>query len=116
MFGAQRRWVKIWSDPTGDRGRPAEPKRLARLKHEQVTDLVYVSDFGVMNVVPNRHNRQATILILDMNYWGVAYLRPFQQSELSKTGDSERRMILAEYTLVAKNPLSSGKVMGCVAA
>lgn len=71
---------------------------------------VYVSDFGELKIVPSRFNRDRTVQLLDMEYWGVAYLRPFQQFELSKTGDSEKRQMLAELTLVAKNPASSGKV------
>ena len=51
-----------------------------------------------------------SVLVLDMEYWGCAYLRPFQQVELSKTGDSEKRQLLVEYALVAKQQASSGVV------
>lgn len=72
---------------------------------------VYVSDFGILKVVPSRFNRERVIQVLDMEYWGIAYLRPFQQFELAKTGDSEQREMLAEYTLVAKQQLSSAKLV-----
>lgn len=71
---------------------------------------VYVSDFGELKIVPSRFNRDRTVQILDMEYWGVAYLRPFQQFELAKTGDAEKRQMLAELTLVSKNEAASGKI------
>ena len=70
----------------------------------------YVSDFGAMKVVPNRFQRDRTAFVLDMEYWAVGYLRPFMQFPLAKTGDSEPRQILAEYTLISKNQAASGKV------
>jgi len=71
---------------------------------------VYVSDFGEHMIVPNRFQRDRTALVLDMDYWKVATLRPIQQIMLAKTGDSEKREMLVEYTLVASNPNASGKV------
>lgn len=77
----------------------------------------YKSNFGILKVVPNRFQRsakwsdaKACAFILDMDYWAVSFLRPIQMYELSKTGDSEKRQMLAEYTLIAKNEASSGKV------
>lgn len=60
---------------------------------------IYVSDFGQVSVVPNRFQRNRTAFVLDPEYAKVAYLRPFQQNELAKTGDSEKRQLLVEYTL-----------------
>lgn len=71
---------------------------------------VYVSDFGEHMIVPNRFNRDRTALVLDMDYWKVATLRPIQQIPLAKTGDSEKREMLVEFTLVAANPNASGKI------
>ncbi|HSQ91560.1 MAG TPA: DUF5309 domain-containing protein [Nitrospiraceae bacterium] len=71
---------------------------------------VYVSDFGEHRIVPNRFQRDKTCLILDMDYWSVAYLRRFEQLEIARTGDSEKRQIISEYTLVCRNELASGKV------
>jgi hypothetical protein len=73
----------------------------------------YVSDFGTFKVVPNRFSRDRTITVLDMEYWAVAYLRPFQQFALAKVGDSDQRQILAEYCLVSRNQAASGKVTDC---
>ena len=74
---------------------------------------LYVSDFGQHKIVPNRFSRDRVIFILDMEYWSIAYLRPFQSVPLAVTGDSQQRMILAEYTLVSRNEAASGKVADC---
>lgn len=71
---------------------------------------VYVSDFGEHRIVPNRFQRDKTALILDMDYWAVSYLRKFEQYEIAKTGDAEKRQIVCEYTLECRNELASGKV------
>ena len=65
---------------------------------------VYVSDFGEVTFVPNRHQQENRVDILEMDKWELSYLRPFQTKELAKTGDSEKRMILTEYTLTARSP------------
>lgn len=70
----------------------------------------YVSDFGQHQIVANRFQPATDVYVLDMEYWECAYLRPIQSETLAKTGDSDRRMIIAEYTLCAKNPSSSGKI------
>lgn len=70
----------------------------------------YQSDFGLFKVVPNRFNRDRTLTVLDMDFWEVAYLRPFQSFPLAKVGDSDQRMILAEFSLKSLNEAASGKV------
>ena len=60
---------------------------------------IYVSDFGNVSVVANRFQRERDGLVLDPEYASVAYLRPFQQIELAKTGDAEKRMLVVEYGL-----------------
>jgi hypothetical protein len=42
-----------------------------------------------------------------------AFLRPFQTKELASAGDNDKRLLLAEYTLVARNADSSGLVADC---
>ncbi len=73
----------------------------------------YQSDFGALKIVPNRFSRDRTVSILDMEYWAVAYLRPFQSFPLAKVGDSDQRMILAEYSLESREESASGKVVDC---
>lgn len=71
---------------------------------------VYASDFGQLQVVPNRFSRDRDAYVLDMNYWGIAFLRDFTMHELSKTGDSEKRQLLVEATLESRNEAASGLV------
>lgn len=71
---------------------------------------LYISDFGEHRVIPNRFQRNRTIFVLDMDYWDVAYLRSISQKEIARTGSAMKRFIDVAYTLVAKNPLSSGKI------
>ncbi len=73
----------------------------------------YVSDFGTFKVVPSRFNRDRTVCVLDMDYWEIAYLRPFAQVPLAKVGDSDQRMIIVEAGLKSLNEGASGKVTDC---
>ena len=70
----------------------------------------YVSDFGAFKVVPSRFNRDRTMCILDMDFWELAYLRPFQQVPLAKVGDSDQRMVIVEVGLKSLNEGASGKI------
>ena len=71
---------------------------------------VYASDFGQLQVVPNRFSRDRDAYVLDMNYFAIAFLRDFTMHELSKTGDSEKRQLLVEATLESRNEKASGLV------
>lgn len=69
---------------------------------------VYVSDFGTFSVVPNRFQRSRDGWFIDPEMAGVLFLRPFQTEPLAKTGDAEKRLILAEYTLKVNNEKGLG--------
>jgi hypothetical protein len=71
---------------------------------------VYVSDFGSLAIVPNRHMVQSSMLILEMDKWCLSTLTNFEETPLAKNGDSDRVLLLSEYTLEAKNAKSSGIV------
>ena len=71
---------------------------------------VYASDFGQLQVVPNRFSRDRDAWVLDMNYWGIAFLRDFTMHELAKTGDTEKRQLLVEATLESRNEGASGLI------
>lgn len=81
---------------------------------------VYISDFGEVQIVPNRHMRVTTVggadftpdvFVLDPSYAEVAYLQTAKQEPLAKTGLSERRLISCEYGL----QVTSQKAHGIVA-
>jgi len=76
---------------------------------------IYVSDFGTFKIVPDRNlaadgpgSVAANIFFLDMDFWAIAWLRPFNTVDLAKTGDSVKQLLVAEYGLVSKNEASSG--------
>jgi hypothetical protein len=72
----------------------------------------YDSDFGTLEVVPNRFMRPRDALVLQTDMWAVAFLngRRMLSIPLARTGDSERRQMLSEYALVARNEKASGGV------
>jgi hypothetical protein len=65
---------------------------------------IYVSDFGEVAFVPDRFQAANRVDILQMDMWSVDFLRPFATTDLAKTGDSDKKLLLAEWTLVAKAP------------
>ena len=77
---------------------------------------VYSSDFGDLEVVPNRFSRDRDALVLDMDYWSVGFLRDFTMHELAKTGDAEKRQLLVELTLISRNGAASGGVFDLTTA
>jgi len=69
---------------------------------------VYVSDFGTVNIVPNRFQRDRDAFVVDPDYASLAVLRPIQQMELAKTGDAEKRLMLVEYGLKVNSQAAHG--------
>ena len=71
---------------------------------------LYQSDFGVLQIVPNRFMRTRDALVLDPEYAALAYLRPFQTNDIARVGDAEKKQILAELTLEVRNEAAHGGV------
>ena len=71
---------------------------------------VYVSDFGRQKVIPNRFSRARDAWVLQSDMWAVAYLRNMTTKDLARTGDTERKQLICEYTLEARNEKASGLV------
>lgn len=69
---------------------------------------VYVSDFGTVNIVPNRFQRDRDAFIVDPDYASLAVLRPITQEALAKTGDAEKSLLLVEYGLKVKTQAAHG--------
>jgi hypothetical protein len=72
----------------------------------------YESDFGTLKVVANRFSRPRDVLVLQIDMWAIAYLngRKMVSIPLAKTGDSERKEVLSEFALEARNEKASGIV------
>ncbi len=90
----------------------ATPTEDTRAKKITAAVNYYDSDFGMLQVVANRFSRARDVLVLQSDMWAVAYLsgRRFVSYPLAKTGDADRKAIMSEYTLVARNEKSSGIV------
>lgn len=69
---------------------------------------VYVTDFGTLKIIPSRWQRERDAWFLDFDYLSVLYLRPFNTVRLAKTGDAEKRMLIAEWTLKVSNEAALG--------
>ena len=69
---------------------------------------VYVTPWGTVEFAPTRENRGRDIFIMQSDMWCVGMLRPTKNTALAKTGDSTRRQVLTELTLVCKNEKASG--------
>ena len=74
---------------------------------------LYMTPWGKVEFVPTRENRGRDVWIMQSDMWAVANLRPTFNEELAKVGDSERRQVITELTLVSKNQKASGGVVDC---
>jgi len=69
---------------------------------------VYVGDFGNVTFVPSRLSREKTALFPDPEYLSVDFVRPYQLEDMAKTGDADKRMLLAEYHLKVTSLAGNG--------
>lgn len=77
---------------------------------------VYVTAFGTVEFVPSRELRARDVFVLQNDMFAVGVLRPTKNTELAKTGDSSRRQVVTELTLIARNEKSSGAIYDCTTA
>lgn len=74
----------------------------------------YLSDFGTLTVVPNRQMARAGATVarnaffIDPKMVTAGFFRDIQQHKPAKTGDSEKRVLNAEYCLIVKNEAAHG--------
>ena len=82
---------------------------------------IYTSDFGELQVVPNRFqpaiNRAGTndefaVYILDPNFARIAELESTKQKPLAETGHSRKRLIWREWGLQIDNEAAHGAIYG----
>jgi hypothetical protein len=94
------------------------PMEEAKSKKIVATVDVYESDFGRLKVVPNRFQRARDVLVLQLDMWAKATLpgRDMVSTVLAKTGDSDRKQLLSEYTLEAGNEKASGGIFDVTSA
>jgi hypothetical protein len=72
---------------------------------------VYQSDFGDVKIIPDIFlAHSGDVFALNPDYARVAYLRPFTTVPLAKTGDSDQKQLLVEYTLELGNEHAQGAI------
>jgi len=71
---------------------------------------VYVTPWGTVEFKATRENRARDVFIMQDDMWAVGVLRPTKNVALSKTGDSEKRQVVTELTLVCRNEKASGGI------
>ena len=80
---------------------------------------MYVSDFGVLSIVPNRFSpagdastaaKATEVFVLDTEYWELSYLDSYHTEVIAKIGDHERRMLIVDWTVCSKNEAASGVI------
>ena len=74
---------------------------------------VYVTPWGTVEFTPTRENAGRDVFIMQNDMWSCASLRPTKNTALAKTGDSTKRQVLTELTLICKNEAASGMVVDC---
>lgn len=94
---------------TGFTGNATKYKEVDDKKIVNAVD-VYVSDYGELMVVPDRFMRQRDVFVLDTDMWSVDFHRDFSTHDLAKTGDSERKQMLNEWTITSKHEGASGGI------
>lgn len=73
---------------------------------------ILVTPYGEQRVVINRFIRKTDALLLDADNWKLMTLRPWTRETLAKTGDSQRYMLLGEFSLKHVNRKATGLITG----
>jgi hypothetical protein len=71
---------------------------------------LYVSPFGEQKVIINRFLKASECLIFKPEMWRLVTLRPFTRELLAKTGDSDRHLIVGEFSLKHLNSKGSARI------
>lgn len=61
---------------------------------------VWVTDFGTLDLVPNRFQRDRDVFVLDPGTFEVGYIDDMKVVDIAQTHDAKRKAILSDYTLI----------------
>jgi hypothetical protein len=64
---------------------------------------VYESDFGQVQIIPDRFSPARDVFVIDPDFIKIADLQPTRQMDLARTGHTENKLIQSEYTLEVSN-------------
>jgi len=105
VSAANKQNISKFTGVAGTRFNRVEDKRL-----RNAIDL-YETDFGEIKLVPDIFMAQSgDVYSVEPDYIKVAYLRPFQTVPLAKTGDSDKKMLIVEYSLEVCNEHAIGAI------
>ena len=78
---------------------------------------VFVTDFGTLDLVPNRlqpindlATDTANVFILDPQYLSIAYLHGYRTEPLAKTGLADNRQMAVDWTLIVHTEKAHGVI------
>lgn len=78
---------------------------------------VYIDPLGTeIRLVPCRHAPTDVVYFVDPEFVEFTTLRNFQTKELAKTGDSDRKQIIVEYTMEVRNEKAHAAVYDLTAS
>jgi len=90
--------------------RTAEISATDKLTIQGSANLI-VTSFGTFKVIMSRYIPRNCAVLLQMDMWAMGQLRAPKVKEMAKDGDATKKLIVGEYTLVARNPNSSAKIV-----
>jgi hypothetical protein len=118
-FHAQIMANFAYIDPTTSSGLNAGTRVRQIASDNAITNVVdmYKSPYGTIAVVIDRFvqgnlptETKGFVLLADPDFWKLGVLRPMQSEMLAKTGDNDKAMLIADYTLIHKNTSASGAI------
>ena len=68
---------------------------------------VIVTSYGTVKVILSRYLNRNSALFLDMPMWALGQLRAPQVKDMAAREDGDAKLLVAEYTVIARNPNSS---------
>jgi hypothetical protein len=68
---------------------------------------VIVTSYGTCKVVLSRYLRRDSAIGLDMPMWALGQLRAPKVKDMAAREDGDAKLLVAEYTVIARNPNSS---------
>lgn len=77
----------------------------------QGTVNILVTSFGTFKVVMSRYIPRNCLVGLQLDKWAIGQLRAPKVVDMAKDGDATKKLMVTEYTLIARNPSSSFKVV-----
>ena len=77
----------------------------------QATANLIITSFGTFKVVMSRYIPRNCLVLLQTDKWAMGQLRAPKVIDTAQTGDATKKAIVGEYTLIARNPNSSAKVV-----